>query len=76
MWETLSQPALDKDWRFHVHVERVEIKELRGMSDAELAAWLQGRWVEKSKRLEKLQKDLEEGMDWSQTALEGNKKND
>jgi hypothetical protein len=52
------------------------IKELRGMSDAELVAWLRGRWVEKSKRLEKLQRDLEEGTDWSQTALEGNKKSD
>ena len=76
MWETLSQPALDKDWRFHVHVERFEINELRGKSDAELAAWLQGRWVEKSKRLEKLQRDLEEGTDWSQTALKSDKKID
>jgi hypothetical protein len=76
MWETLSQPALDKGWRFHVHVDRFEIKELRGKSDAELAAWLQNRWVQKSKRLEKLQRDFEEGTDWSQTALKSDKKSD
>ncbi len=28
------------------------------MSDAEMALWLEGRWMEKSKRPEKLQEDL------------------
>jgi hypothetical protein len=76
MWGTLSQPGLDKDWRIHVHVERFEIKDLAGKLDSELAEWLVGRWMEKSRRLEKLQRDLEEGMDRSETALEGNKKNE
>jgi hypothetical protein len=76
MWDTLSQPGLDKDWKFHVHVERFEIKDLAGMSDSELAAWLEGRWMEKSRRLEKLQRDLEHGIDWSQSARQGNKKSE
>ena len=76
MWDTLSQPGLDKDWRFHVHAERFEIRELAGKSDAELAAWLEGRWVEKSRCLEKLQRYLEEGVDWSENALDDNKKNE
>jgi hypothetical protein len=68
MWDTLSQPRLDKEWRFHVHVEMYEIKDIAWKSDSELAAWLECRWMEKSKRLEKLQRDLEEGRDWSQTS--------
>lgn len=75
IWDTLSQPDLDKDWRFHIHVERVELKDLAGKSDSELAAWLESRWMEKSRRLQKLQGDLEEGMDWSHSAPEDNKKN-
>ena len=74
MWDTLSQAGLDKDWRFHVHVERFEIQDLAGKSDAALAAWLEGKWMEKSGRLEKLQRDLEEGLDWSQNPREDNKK--
>jgi len=50
MWDTLSQPNLDTDWRFHVHVERFEIKDLAGNSDAELAAWLEERWTEDIKK--------------------------
>jgi transcriptional regulator with XRE-family HTH domain len=65
MWQTLSEPRLDKGWRFHVHAERFDIEEFAGMSDAEIASWLEGRWMEKSKRLQKLQQDLESGIDWS-----------
>jgi hypothetical protein len=64
MWTTLSDPRLDKSWRFHVHAERFDIEVFAGMSDAEIAAWLENRWMEKSKRLEKLQEDLENGVDW------------
>lgn len=69
MWETLSAPRLDKDWRFHVHVERFDIDEFAGMPDAGIASWLEDRWMEKSKRLENLQKYLEMGMDWSDETL-------
>jgi hypothetical protein len=65
IWTTLSEPRLDKEWRFHVHVERFDIDEFAGMSDAEIASWLEGRWMEKSKRLEELQRDLENGIGWS-----------
>jgi hypothetical protein len=54
----------------------LRFKDLTGKSDSELAAWLESRWMEKSRRLEKLQQDLEKGTDWSQTVLEGNKKNE
>lgn len=70
MWETISEPRLDRDWRFHVHVERFEISDLAEKSDAELAMWLEARWIDKSKRLEKLQEDLENGLEWSQDTLE------
>lgn len=66
MWDTLFVPNLDKDWRFHIHVERFEIKDLARKSDRELAAWLEERWVQKSKRLEELQGRLESGINWSQ----------
>lgn len=56
---------MDKEWRFHVHAERFSIEEFAGMSDAEIAFWLEQRWMEKSKRLEELRRDLEKGTDWS-----------
>lgn len=64
-WESLSQPFLDQDWRFHVHVDRFEIADLMGKSDTELANWLETRWMAKSKRLEQLQSDLENDRDWA-----------
>ena len=68
-WESLSESNFDKDWRFHVHVDRFEIADLVGLSDAELAKWLEGRWIEKGKKLEQLQNDLENGLEWTQKAL-------
>lgn len=65
-WESLSEPHLDQDWRFHVHVDRFDIVDLIGKSDAELAKWLETRWMIKSKRMEQLQKDLLNGRDWGQ----------
>ena len=74
MWTTLCQPNLDRDWRFHVHTERYEIQELIGRSDAELASWMEARWMEKSKKLQRLKTDLEQGKDWSHsTSLSGTK---
>jgi hypothetical protein len=72
MWTTLSGPRLDKDWRFHVHAERFDIEEFAGMADAEIASWLENRWMEKSKRLEKLQDDLLNGIEWSDETLREN----
>jgi hypothetical protein len=57
---------LNKDWRFHVHADRFEIKDLVAKSDQELAAWLEQRWMQKSKRLEGLQGHLENGEGWSE----------
>jgi len=65
MWTTLSEPRLDQDWRFHVHAERFDIEEFASMSDKEIASWLENRWMEKSKRLERLHEDLENDIDWS-----------
>jgi hypothetical protein len=71
MWETLSQPNLNEHWRFHVHAERFDLKELEGMSDAELAVWLEKRWMAKSQRLQELQALLAEGKDWSGSVVDG-----
>lgn len=64
MWESLSMPHLDRHWRFHVHVNRYSIEDLQGMSDSELVSWLEQRWIQKGKRLEELQKALEDGRRW------------
>lgn len=74
MWETLSTPDLQKDWRFHVHAQRYDLKELRDFSDEQLAQWLEDRWMEKSQHLEQLQCELENGVDWSQHRLDQEKK--
>ena len=34
------------------------------MDDAQLAAWLEERWMAKSDKLQELQQLLEEGKDW------------
>ena len=67
MWQTISEPRMDKDWKFHVHVRRFEIKDLVGKSQSELAVWLEQRWLEKSKILEDLQQKLEAGKQWEVT---------
>lgn len=72
MWETLSQPDLSRDWQFHVHVDRFEIREFEHKSDDELAAWLEKRWQAKSRKLESLQMRLQGGQSWSH--LESSKK--
>ena len=74
MWASLSVSDLCKDRRFHVHAERYELSELGTLSDSELAQWLEDRWMEKSRRLEELQMELERGVDWSQHDLDSNKK--
>jgi hypothetical protein len=67
-WESLSEPHLEQNWRFHIHVDRFEIADLVGKSDIELARWLETRWIAKSQRLEQLQSELEKGRDWAPKA--------
>jgi len=54
MWESLSAAGLSSGpggYRFHVHVRRFLVSELPA-TDAELATWLEQRWVEKGEWLE------------------------
>jgi hypothetical protein len=66
LWETLSRPSLKRDWKFHVHADRHALQTLPE-SDDELAKWLETRWIEKGKRLEGLQQELEEGRPWGKS---------
>ena len=68
--ETLMLPNLDERWRFFVHVERYAIAELP-QSDAELARWLEDRWVDKGQRLAHLRKLLLDGQKWDESSLSG-----
>jgi hypothetical protein len=74
MWDTLSRPDLDKDFAFHVHVDRFDIKDFADMSDSELAQWLEDRWIAKSSRLEGLQKQLSAGQTWSDATTDASSK--
>ncbi|KKO97812.1 acyltransferase [Trichoderma harzianum] len=53
MWDTLSIPSLSKEagYAFHVHTRRFPIETLP-YTDAELARWLEQRWIEKGEWLE------------------------
>jgi hypothetical protein len=53
IWESLSFDALSgkRGYRFHVDVKRIPIQDLPE-TDAELAKWLETRWVEKGEFLE------------------------
>lgn len=74
MWQTLSEPHLDRDWRFHVHAERFDIGEFADKSESELALWLENRWAVKSERLEILKAQLEDEQPWGDIALLKNQK--
>lgn len=52
-WETLSAPGLsgDRGYRFEVNVRRWPMEGLP-VEEAELARWLEARWVEKGQWLE------------------------
>lgn len=53
IWESLSCPDLSgkRGYKFHVDVKRFPLKDLPE-SDAELAKWLETRWMEKGEFLE------------------------
>ena len=55
-----SQPNLNQDWRFHFHCKRYDIRDITGKSDAELASWLESRWLEKSSTLTLLRAKLDD----------------
>ncbi|KAI6353297.1 hypothetical protein MCOR25_009051 [Pyricularia grisea] len=76
-WDTLSVPGLSAPgphgFRFHVHVRRFPIEELP-QSDADLARWLEQRWVDKGEWLEGLrQRWAEEEKDEESKAVDGAK---
>lgn len=64
-WQTLSQTEINRHWQLHVHVDRFKIEDFADMSDAELAEWLEHRWIVKSRKLESLKLRLEVGKPWS-----------
>lgn len=61
--QSLMVPAIDKQWRFFVHVDRYAVEELPE-GDDELASWLEDRWIAKGNRLETLRQRLEKGLPW------------
>lgn len=63
-WETVASGNLRGDgYRFYAHVDRWEMDGLP-TGEEELAKWLDERWVEKGKRLERLKTQLENGEEW------------
>jgi len=62
--QTLLEPRLDKRWRFFVHIDRHELKDLPH-EDEQLATWLETRWVEKGQRLERLRESLAKALPWT-----------
>lgn len=65
MWETIANPALSPDWKFHVHARRFAVDTFKDMSDLEIASWLEDRWIAKRRTLEDLQLELEKDQDWA-----------
>lgn len=62
--ETVCGPDLHAaGWRFYVHAERFEIKELPEEEEG-LVKWLEQRWVRKGERLEGLKVRVETGDGW------------
>lgn len=61
--QTLMLPRLSQRWQFHVNVQRWPLDELPH-EDAELAKWLEDRWLEKGQYLEGLREMLERGASW------------
>ena len=74
MIDALFTSDLASVWRFHVHAERFDIKELAGKGDAELAAWLEKRWIAKSEGLESYQRALDDSSDWTALQSQEDKK--
>lgn len=60
MWETLSMSGLssERGYKFHVHARRFPLEELPHEDD-ELAKWLEERWVEKGRYLDRKKAEWE-----------------
>jgi hypothetical protein len=58
IWESLSYNDLSgkRGFKFHVHVLRYPLEDLPE-SDADLAKWLETRWIEKGEYLEQKRED-------------------
>ena len=64
-WQSLSCSGFGRsDWKFHAHVDRYPIDTLP-WNDADLATWLEKRWIEKGERLEDLRDESARGVEWS-----------
>ncbi|KAI5276151.1 hypothetical protein E4T47_01016 [Aureobasidium subglaciale] len=62
-FKTIFQPNLAHRYRMYAHVQRYELISLP-YTDAEIAQWLEDRWVEKGRRLANLKKQLVYGEPW------------
>jgi len=64
IWESLSLNSISgkRGYKFHVHVLRFPLSELPE-SDAELAKWVEKRWIEKGEWLE------EKREEWARTPI-------
>jgi len=65
--QTLMLPRLGEKWQFHVNVQRWPLTDLP-QDDAELAKWLEDRWLEKGQYLESLREMLMRGVSWDMLA--------
>ncbi|THV77626.1 hypothetical protein D6C84_04850 [Aureobasidium pullulans] len=65
-FKTIFQPDLAQTYRMYAHVRRFELNSLPH-TDAELAQWLEAKWVEKGERLANLKKQLDYGEPWKGT---------
>ncbi|MCJ1433003.1 hypothetical protein MMC27_002362 [Xylographa pallens] len=63
MWQSLSEPRLERRWKCHVHVERYPLKLLPETEEG-LKQWLEVKWIEKGVRLEQLRQRLLAGQAW------------
>ncbi|MCJ1414833.1 hypothetical protein MMC32_001162 [Xylographa parallela] len=63
MWQSLSEPRLNRRWKCHVHVERYPLKLLPDTEEG-LKLWLEVKWIEKGVRLEQLRQRMLAGQAW------------
>lgn len=59
IWESFALARASPPWRFHVHVRRFELNELPE-DDEGLRMWLEGRWAEKSRILQGMEREWTE----------------
>jgi len=62
-WQTIVLPRLNEQWQIHVDVKRWPLDGLPN-EDADLAQWLEDRWLDKGQYLEGLREMLMRGEKW------------